>query len=193
MRTLLLIVCTGVLLAFQGTEMARETLVADRQHSSVTFRTSHWGIVDVVGWFEDYDIEVEVAGAEFEHATVVARIRLDSVRMPNPDMAANLRGMFQIGEHPEAVFRSSSVATDDGVHFDISGELTLGGVARPATWRATLNGFGYPPDALAGFTVTGTLPRLDFGIGGRELHNGRLLIGAAVEVVLNLRLIVPEG
>ena len=171
--------------------MARETLVADREHSSVTFRTSHWGILDMVGWFEDYDIEVEVTGAEFEDATVVARIRLDSVRMPNPDMAANLRGMFETGEHPEALFRSSNVATDDGAHFDITGEMTLHGITRPLTWRATLNGFGYPPDALAGFTATATLSRLDFGIGDRELHNGELLIGDSVEVVLNLRLIVP--
>jgi polyisoprenoid-binding protein YceI len=190
-RAIVPILCAITLVGFQASPMERETLVADRAHSSITFTTSHWDILDIVGWFEDYDIEVEVAGAEFADAEIVARIRLDSVRMPNPDMAVNLRGMFSTSDHPEAVFRSTRVSTEDDVHFVIAGEFTLKGVTEPMTWHATLNGFGYPPDALAGFTATGTLSRLDFEVGDRELHNDSLLIGDVVEVVCNIRLVVP--
>jgi len=54
---------TGVLIAaFVGAAPAaayEEVLYADNAHSSVEFRTRHWGIVDIIGWFEDSDIQVE--------------------------------------------------------------------------------------------------------------------------------------
>ena len=59
-----------------------ETLVADPKHSSIEFRTRHWDIVDIIGWFEAYDIRVEVDDGRFEGATVIARVEPGSVHMP---------------------------------------------------------------------------------------------------------------
>ncbi|HWU50627.1 MAG TPA: YceI family protein, partial [Asticcacaulis sp.] len=52
---------------------------------------------------------------------------------------------------------------------DISGNLTLHGVARPVVLHVRFNGGypglpGYDPNARIGFSATGSLKRSDFGI-----------------------------
>jgi polyisoprenoid-binding protein YceI len=188
--------CSLILLvtASSSQDWEREVLIADRAHSSITFRASHWGIVDIVGWFEDFDIDVEVAGTGFSDAVVTANVRTASVRMPNAKMAGNLRGMFDVAAYPHAIFKSTRVERADSVTYRITGDLTMKGVTVPVTWEAVFNGFGYPPGADPGFTAKTVLNRLDFGIGDREVHgsNGELVVGEKIEVTCNVRLVVPD-
>ena len=65
---------------------------ADPAHSSIVFQTGDWGVVDLVGWFEEYEITVHSSELDFSDAVIEARIDPASVRMPNPQMAAIDRG-----------------------------------------------------------------------------------------------------
>ena len=75
----------------QAVNSERIRFAADTAHSSIQFRTRHWGIHDIIGWFEDYEVIVYADYADFTNAVVEARVRPASVRMPNPAMAGNLR------------------------------------------------------------------------------------------------------
>ena len=41
-----------------STDPDRLKFVGDTDHSSIEFRTEHWGILDIIGWFEDFDLMV---------------------------------------------------------------------------------------------------------------------------------------
>ncbi len=171
-------------------EPGRRTWVADKAHSSIQFRASHWGIVDIVGWFEDFDVAVRAAKGDLSDAVIDARVRLDSIRMPNPEMAANARDLlFDAARHPEAEFRSTAIESLSEKRYAVRGRFTMKGVTREVRWEAAFNGYGEPPGGSPGYTVKGTLDRIAFGLGGMEsLPGGRPILGRTVQVICNLRL-----
>jgi len=191
-KELVLCILALAALTFPAVGLAyRGTKVADPTHSSIDFRTQHWGILDIIGWFEDYDIRVELTDNDFETAAVVARMRPASVRMPNAGMAKNLRGMFDIESYPEIVFESTSVRKNGENSYILVGNLAIKGVTKRVEWDVVFNGFGYPPGTMPGFTASTTINRLDFGVGQPEdLPSGAApTIGEQVHITCNLRLV----
>ena len=167
---------------------------ADMAHSSITFRTQHFGIIDIVGWFEDFDVVLYSESEDFSGAVIEARLSPASVRMPNPDMAGNLRGMFDVENYPDILFVSTSVEPTVGQHYKIVGDLTMKGVTREVEWTGTYNGSWMPPDAGPGFTIHGMIDRLAFGVGDAERIGGQghMIIGDTVHVICNIRLGLTE-
>jgi len=63
-------------------------------------------------------------------------------------------------------YRSTGMRRD-GHHFVIDGELTIRGVTRPVSLRFEVNGFTTDPAGgatRAGFSVSGEINRMDFGV-----------------------------
>ena len=67
---------------------------ADLHHSSISFRTMHWGIVEIIGWFEKYDVILKKEGDDWASSEIKITIKPESVRLPNMAMAQNLQGMI---------------------------------------------------------------------------------------------------
>ena len=62
---------------------------------------------------------------------------------------------------------STSFKKLSGKNYEVAGNLTLHGVTKPVVLSAVLNGTVVNPQSkknTAGFTVTGTIKRSDFGI-----------------------------
>jgi polyisoprenoid-binding protein YceI len=85
MRLITLLAIAGLTLALVHAGPGDESVAADQfkhsyiwaadpEHSSIMFQTGHWGIVDVVGWFEGYEIAVHSSKLDFSDAVVEARI-----------------------------------------------------------------------------------------------------------------------
>lgn len=166
---------------------------SDRVHSSIEFRTQHWGIVDIIGWFEDFQITVHADEGDFVDAVVEARVKLASVRMPNSKMASNLKNLlFDLNRYPEATFTSTKVRLIEQNRYELTGKLELNGVAHEVIWEGTLNGFGYPPTGVPGFTLRTSLDRTAFGIGDELLDKtepgSAPTVASIVVVTCNVRL-----
>jgi polyisoprenoid-binding protein YceI len=165
---------------------------ADPAHSSILFETGHWGVVDLVGWFEEYEITVHSSELDFSDAAIEARIDPASVRMPNPEMAANLRNLFfLVEEFPEVLFRSTKVEkTEDKDVFTLIGMLTMKSVVKEMVLTVRFNGYGSPPMGAPGFMLHGELDRLDFGVGDMEFMQGtgHPMVDAEVQITCNIRL-----
>lgn len=74
---------------------------------------------------------------------------------------------FNLAEHQEIRFESTSVTSSGEGQFDIAGNLTLRGVTRPVTLKATLNKAGPHPfnqKPRLGFSATTSFKRSDFGM-----------------------------
>ena len=65
--------------------------VADTTHSSVQFRVRHWGIYDVIGRIESYEIVLYYDSVDFTDMVVEARINPQSINMLNKGMEDHLK------------------------------------------------------------------------------------------------------
>jgi polyisoprenoid-binding protein YceI len=72
-----------------------------------------------------------------------------------------------IAANPAMTFKSTRVARTGEATAEVTGDLTIRGITRPATFTARLNKIGKSPASArrsAGFTITGEVNRKDFGI-----------------------------
>jgi polyisoprenoid-binding protein YceI len=95
---------------------------------------------------------------------------------------------FDIEEHPTMTFRSTGI-TGSGTDYELTGDLTIKGVTKPVTFDLEFGGVGKDPwgNTRAGFTLTGTINRKDFGMSyNAVLETGGIMVGDKVSVELDI-------
>jgi polyisoprenoid-binding protein YceI len=136
----------------------------DREHSQVMFRIRHLGVTTVTGRFDRFAAEVAIDSANPTASRVEARIEVASLNTAVPARDATVRGpdWFDAARFPAVTFRSRAVRPLGGRRYEVVGDLTMRGVTRPVTLRATHNGTvarGFDGRPHAGFNAAGTLDR----------------------------------
>lgn len=173
------------------------TYTLDAHHSSVHFQVRHLGLSNVRGTFKSFTATLEV-GETLADVVVGARVDLASIDTGQPDRDAHLLGtdFFDAQHHPTMHFRSTSIAEIDTDRFDMSGDLTINGRTRPATFRTEFTGTEvFPLDGAVhvGFVATGEIRRGDFGIDfNMPLGVNKLAVGEKVRVDLDIQFVAPE-
>lgn len=173
---------------------AKTRYIVDTTHSSVQFRVRHWGIYDIIGRLESYEMEVFYEQEDFLDMEVVGQFRPAGITMPNKDMAAHLQreGFFHTEAYPVFSFRSTSMEQVADSTYRLTGEMTIKDISREVVFDVQFNGFTHPPSrSTPGFTIHGQIDRLAFDLGGEELlpGNGLPLIGHTIYLTSNVRLI----
>ena len=64
-------------------DLPKTTYTADMDNSSIAFRTRHWDIVDLIGWFGRYEIVMYADKPDFSDAVIMAVVDPTSIMMPN--------------------------------------------------------------------------------------------------------------
>ncbi len=183
------------LLATLGTGLAWATPAAayrwqmDRSHSQVKFAVDHLGYSLVHGWFREFDADVDLDPDAVEKASVTFRIRTESVDTAWEGRDRYLRGpdFLDAEAHPVILFVSTRVRLVSAEVADITGEMTINGITRTETLRASLNKYG--PSALAGgevvagFTIVGEIDRTLYDVSFAAPHVGR-----TVEIRIDLEI-----
>jgi len=142
----------------QLSEIRPGRYVIDPASSAITFRTRHmFGLGRVRGTFAIRGGAVEITG-EPGAVRCYAEIDAASFRTGNPQRDASVRSarLLDTDRHPVITFEAQRL---DGT--DLTGQLTVRGVTRPAVIAATLTSAG-----PGGFTACGTVrvDRTDFGV-----------------------------
>jgi len=144
--------------------------VIDRegQHAFINFRISHLGYSWLYGTFRDFDGSFSFDAANPGASQVQVSIRTASLDSNHAERDKHLRSadFLNVGAHPVATFKSTSVKPTGERSFDITGDLSLNGVTRPVTIRASLIGEGKDPwgGYRAGFEGATRLKLKDFAI-----------------------------
>ena len=76
--------------------------------------------------------------------------------------------MFNTAEHPELTFKSTGIEKVGEKTFKLTGDLTIKGITKEVVLDLKLMGTGTNPRSkkeMAGFKITGTIDRTDFGVG----------------------------
>jgi polyisoprenoid-binding protein YceI len=106
--------------------------------------------------------------------------------------AARLAGVFEVETYPEMTYRSTGIS-QDGDDFILHGELTLKGVTRAVPLKLEVNGFG--PDVQgnprAGFSATGEINRMDFGVSyNGPIPGGGVAVSEKIQIMLEVEAIL---
>jgi len=167
-QTLLSMVSAGAL-ALAAPALA-EPYVLDKSHAHVKFSVDHLGFSETHGQFREFDAEIDFDPENVEAARVRFVIDAASVDTFWEARDEHIRGgdFFDVANHPEIVFESTSVEPTGADTAKIRGNLTLRGVTREVVLDAKLNKLGPSPfdpsKTVAGFRVSGEIDRTEFGM-----------------------------
>jgi polyisoprenoid-binding protein YceI len=188
MRTPSLTVLSVALLA--GTVQA-QTYSVDKAHSEVLFSVRHMGVSKVTGRFNEFTGAVNGDPAKPQEASVEFTIKATSIDTNDAGRDKHLRSadFFDVEKFPEISFKSSKITAKGQNRFDVTGTLTLHGVAKEVTLPVTLAGPVKDPrgNEKVGFETTTNLNRKDYGITWNlALDAGGVVVSDEVQISINL-------
>tara|TARA_R110002167_G_scaffold108398_8_gene276814 strand:+ start:873 stop:1433 length:561 start_codon:yes stop_codon:yes gene_type:complete len=170
-----------------ATLTAQSTWKADNAHSKVGFAITHLMISEVEGHFGEFEITA-TADETFSEPDFAVDIRTASIETNNDRRNEHLRSddFFGVEKHPGLTFETTSFKKTGDKTFDLVGDLTMHGVTKPVTLSGKLNGIitdQRSKKLKAGLKLTGTVNRLEFGVGGNTPT-----LGDEVEMTINLEM-----
>jgi len=167
-----------------------DTWVVDKVHSETSFQIRHM-MSKVRGHFNDFSGSIVADPAKPEAASIEFSVRTASIDTSNEGRDKDLRSanFFDVEKFPEITFKSTRVRPAGKDRYDVTGTLTMHGVAKEVTLPVSLLGFGKDPwgNDRAGFEIATTIDRKDYGIvWNKALDNGGALLGDDVLISIKL-------
>lgn len=163
----------------------------DAAHSEVGFSVKHMMISKVKGSFGSYDAVVEANEENLQGASIDFKIDVASINTNNADRDAHLRSadFFDAEQYPYITFKANDIVKK-GDEYELTGDLTMKGVTRPATFEVEYGGKGTNPWGVevVAFNVEGKVNRKDFGLTWNQaLETGGVLVGEDIKISLDLQ------
>ena len=141
----------------------------DPSHTETSFMVDRFGFTSILGVFAKSEGTIWIDEAHPEASRVEARVITESLWTADAtrDTVVHNPVWLGIAANPVMTFTSTHVALSGERTARVTGDLTIKGVTRPATFDVRLNKIGTSPAAprrSAGFSITGEVSRKDFGI-----------------------------
>jgi polyisoprenoid-binding protein YceI len=155
--------------ALAASAVSAETYTVDPRHTQVLFTYSHLGFSNITGRFDNVEGTIVYDPADVAASSVEFTVPIETVSSGVKEMDAHFQrdDLFDAAQFPTATFRSTSVAAAGEGRLRVTGDLSIHGVTRPASFDVTVNKIGEHPMAkvpAAGFDAVGTIKRSDFGV-----------------------------
>ncbi|MEP6750881.1 MAG: YceI family protein [Bacteroidota bacterium] len=170
----------------------------DRSHTTVTFEVTHLMIAAVKGSFKVFDASIYTTGKDFSTAKSDFWIESASIDTGTGARDAHLKGpdFLDSGQYPQIHFISESV-TSSGVDCNhmLAGKLTIKGITKNVSLNLAFGGIqnDHQGNQKAGFSLTGTIKRSDWGIvWNQPLDTGGLLVGDEITISCEIVLVKAD-
>jgi polyisoprenoid-binding protein YceI len=160
----------------------------DVDHSGVSFSIRHF-VSNVSGRFRDFDGVIKYDKANPTASSVEFTVKAASIDTTNNDRDEHLRSkdFFEVQKFPTLTFTSTQVTPKDGTTLNVTGNLTLHGVARQITFPVSLLGtVKTPRGEKAGFETTFTIDRKEFGILWNNVLDSGPVLGDEVKITIEI-------
>lgn len=172
---------------------AKTTWAIDAGHSNVEFAVRHLMISTVRGRFPDVIGTVQLDSEDPANSTVDVAVNVASIDTRQEQRDEHLRSadFFDVATFPALTFKSTRVRRD-GDDFQVDGDLTIRGVTRPVTLRATEEGRTRDPwgGERIGFSASTKINRRDFGLTWNQvLEAGGFAVGDEVKITVDVELV----
>lgn len=167
-----------------------QKFIIDPGHTAVTSKVQRFGMVDVVGRFNEVQGSITYDSNDLSKLSTEVTIKTASYASNNlgGEDAVKSSAFLDVATYPEMTFKSTGV-TVNGDELTMTGNLTIHGVTKQVTFPfAFLAPFKDPTRAnTVAASASFTINRLDFGIlFSRKLPNGKEFIGNEVHIELNV-------
>ncbi len=171
--------------------MTNSKWTVDSAHSSVEFSVKHMMIAKVKGVFNEFTANIEADPTDLTTAKIDFTVDLASIDTRNNDRDAHLRSadFFDVENNPSMTFKSTGIENTGDGEYDVTGDLTIAGVASPETFSVTFEGQGKDPwgNEKVGFSAEGKIKRSDYGLTwNAALETGGVLVGDAIKISLQI-------
>jgi polyisoprenoid-binding protein YceI len=158
----------------------------DKAHAKVGFTVTHLSLSEVDGSFKKFDASITSSKPDFSDAVFEMTTDVSSVSTDNDMRDNHIKGpdFFDAAKFPQITFKSKSITKLDDKKYKLTGDLTMHGVTKQVSFDLTLNGVGKDMRSqkpIAGFKVTGTINRNDFGVG----HMPAAMVSEDIEIRAN--------
>jgi polyisoprenoid-binding protein YceI len=172
---------------------AKTTWAIDAGHTNAEFAVKHLMIATVRGRFSDLSGTVELDPDEPTNSTVDVTVNVASIDTRQEQRDEHLRSadFFDVANFPILTFKSTGIRRD-GANFLVDGDLTIRGVTKPVTLRATEEGRTRDPwgGERIGFSASTKVNRRDFGLTWNQvLEAGGFAVGDEVKITLDVELV----
>lgn len=175
----------AMLLFAAGSAFAQTTWTIDKAHSKIGFNVTHMAVSEVEGNFKDFDGSLVSKSEDFDGAEVTFTAKTASIDTDIEKRDNHLKSpdFFDAEKYPELSFKGNLVKA--GGKFKLKGNLTMHGVTKPVEFDVTYGGkINTGKVEKAGFKITGTLNRHDYGLTwNNKVPTGELVVGDEVEIV----------
>ncbi|MEO6949085.1 MAG: YceI family protein [Ginsengibacter sp.] len=151
---------------------AQDTYIIDPAHSKLGFTITHFGIADVPGHFDKYDVTVKSTKADFSDAVVemTADVKTINTRIEPRDNHLRSADFFDVEKFPTMTFKSNSIRKIADNKYELNGHLTMHGITKPVTvnmWHRGSIQKKAGDKMTAGLQFTATIKRSDFNLGSK--------------------------
>ena len=142
----------------------------DKAHSQVMFVIGHMGINQITGSFGTASAKLTSSKDDFSDGVIEFTADINSINTGNEQRNGHLKSdaFFDAAQYGTLTFKSTSFKKVGDNKYELIGDLTLHGVTKSVTLDAVYNGSIVNPmskKTTAGFKVTGTIKRSEFGVG----------------------------
>lgn len=157
----------------------------DPAHSELTFKVKHMMIANVKGEFKNFTVEVD--GDDILKSTLNVSVDASSINTNNTDRDNHLKSadFFDVENHKELTFKSTSFKKKDDDEYELKGILTIKGISKEVALEVEFGGINKDPwgNEKAGFSVEGKINRKDWGLSwNAALETGGVLVSEEVKI-----------
>ena len=172
----------------------------DKAHTFIGFQIKHMGLINVPGYFRDFDGTAHYDAADMAKSSVQFSAKIASVDTGVAPRNAHLQKeeFFDAEKFPEMTFKSTKIEKK-GKQMMLTGDLTLRGVTKSVTFPFEVVGFVKGERGTRmGIMAETIINRRDFGINyDSKLPDGTLAVADEVKVNLqieaNMAVAKPEA
>jgi polyisoprenoid-binding protein YceI len=168
--------------------MATKHWTIDPAHSEIHFKIRHLLISSITGSFKVFSGTIVTPEHDsFKDAFVTMALDVYSVDTNNRDRDEHLKSpdFFNADEFSQIYFRSTNFRHIEGDNYKLDGELEIKGISKDVTLDVLFGGYAKDGFGInrAGFDITGTINRNDFGIYSADVtETGGLVLGESIKL-----------
>ena len=157
----------------------------DPGHSRIGFVARHAMVTKVRGSFNEFEGSGYLDAENPANSHLTLTIEANSIDTRNADRDGHLRSndFFDMENHPQITFTSTSVEVVESDHFRVTGDLTIKGVTKPVIVDFEFTGSAVDPfgNQRIGLEGTTTVNRKDWGVNwNAALEAGGVLVSEKV-------------
>ena len=176
------------LLLVSGGAFAQSTWTLDKAHTKIGFNVTHMVVAEVEGTFNEFEGTIvsksdDFVGSEISFTAKAASVETQNERRNNHLKSADF---FDAEKYPEITFKGTLVK--DAGKYKLRGDFTMHGTTKKVDFDVTYSGtIDTGRGQKAGFKVTGTVNRLEYGLAwDNKIPSGELVVADEVEIICKI-------